>query len=392
MRLDALLFRALGTFAILGLVMFARPRREPAPDRPVAPTAVTALPTATGELDEDDLIDRVARALGEPETRTVIPYEPPPQTTVVTRPRESEPRPAPLQPLPKELTAGRRAALSAILEGDAYLLFFGQPPGDIPDADDSMITRIEQSALLRQPSQQLRHVSIGDSIDPLLEEFVHDFNLQMLHAQARELVVRRQVDGIWAVAAQIDEDADEVLFQLLDDPTDAIATAYDPETGACELDLGKRDGVTRGMRFVLWTQARPLRRVLALAEVDRVDEAACRVRIVKSLAESWPAATGIRASNPFFHRGRTIAGYVLSPDADATRKRFEDWGHASLYATLQFPEFCIVGGIADPRASPRDPRERALIPDASAQRLDRARKAGAIFVPERLVPYLLPAR
>jgi len=389
MRLDAILIRAIGFFTLLGILMFGR--RVPAPAPALAPMEVAGeiatedppprVATVQVEKLSAELLDRIAEQL-DGESKTPLPvFELPPIPpfgwTFVTPEAEDPIRE--LDPLPDTLTLGRRAALRAILEGAAYLLYFGTPPGNLVEPDGSDITLIEDSSQGVRAVQRLPHESIGDSVDPALAEYVHDFNLQMLHAQKSGLIRTREVEGLWSAAAALDRDADDALFDLLDDPTDAIATAYDPETGACELDLGKRNGVSVGMRFVLWTQGRPLRRVLALAEVERVTNAGCRVRIVKSFAGSWPSTPGIRASNPLFHRGRKVTGLVLGATSDRSRKLLTLSPHTSIYDDISFPDFCVVGDLP-----------KTGHPDGA--RLVRAQEAGAIIVPERLVPYLLPSR
>jgi hypothetical protein len=398
MKFEAVLLRVVGMFTLLGFILFVGqdsappPAHEPAATRPsptVEPEPEPAVP--------DELIDRVARPLDGLEPRRVIRTAAEPVVAIEapngTSPFPPQPLPE-LDPLPPTLTAGRRAALRVIFEGDAYLLFFGRPPGNTPEPSNPGITSIESGLPGTTTSPGLRSVSIGDSLDPELEEYVRHFNLQMLHAQRSGLIRTRKTDGVWSAAAHLDRGADELLFNLLDDPTDAIATGHDPETGVCELDLGQRDGIALGMRFVLWTQARPLRRVLALAEVSSVTDTRCQVRIVKALSDSWPAARGIRASSPFFHRGRKVAGYAIGRNSAGMRTAFKGWAHATLYEDLQFPEFCIVGDIPDlaPAVDPRIRRERAPFDAQFVPLLARAKQAGAILVPERLVPYLLPAR
>jgi len=395
MRFDAVLLRALGLFALLGIVLFAG---KPAPsgsrgDAQPPHTEPKPAPVVTVAHEPPDPV-----TVGVAEIVKRIPIVSPAALPIESAPPPPEPKLQldKLPDLPPTLTAGRKAALRAVLAGDPYLLYFGAPPGTMPWQDEGAETLIEVGVRRLAVSGKLRHESIGDSVDPQLAEFVHDFNLQILHAQRSNLIRTRLLRGLWSAVALLDPKADDLLFDLLDDPTDAIATAYDPEAGACELDLGKKDGIRKGMRFVLWTQERPLRRVLALAEVDHVMQFAqrCRVRIIKSFSDSWPAAPGIRASNPFFHRGRSIAGYVLSDNLDRHKARFQAWPHASIYDSLQFPAFCIVGDVPDaPRAfDPRlgrqqDPRDMVF-----DEQLERAKNSGAIFVPERLVPYLLPAR
>ncbi|MHC4956008.1 MAG: hypothetical protein ACYTGZ_19350 [Planctomycetota bacterium] len=418
MRLESLYLRVLAAFSLAGVLVFgvswlARvPASAPAP-APVrvvvvppppapVPVPVPLEPDAHGVEITVELLDRVARGL-----KALIEELPPVEIVVPPVPKEVE-RAVPvveLAPLPKHLTPGRRAALRAILSGDFYLLYFGAPnsPGeDFADGSlDSMRDALRRlNDLGRRWSPQLRYESVGDSVDPGLERFVRDFNLQMLHAQKSGLLTTRALDGQWRVAAHFDDVADDVLFSLLDDPTDATATVRDPETGACELDIGRRDGIARGMRFVLWAQYRPLRRALALAEVDRVEETRCRVRIIRKLSDTWPAAQAIRASNPFFHRGRRVAGIVLGGCHASTSKRIERFPHASVYEKIRFPYFAVVGDVlTEPDVTltgRRPPRRTVRLRDldklGDEAILDRARRGGAILVPERLVRYLLPLK
>jgi len=412
-RSGSVLLRAVAAYALLGLLLFAPRPKQATPAKvvivapPREPTVVTPatirveLPVGTREIipvRELPLVVDVPLPINPGfEIIRVTPWEP-----VVKIGK--------LDTLPDHLTPGRRAALRAILRGDPNLLYFGMPPGkEIEDP------RRNSTVLIREPGhrgipgyRRFRYESIGDSLDPMLAEFVRDFNLQMLHAQRRGLIAAREDDGLWRAAARIDYDADELLLLLLDDPTDAIATAHDPETGACELDLGQRDGIEIGMRFVLWTPARPLRRILAVAEVTSVSSNRCRVRIAKKMCDAWPAAPGIRASSPFFLRGRKTAGTILGAVKPATPKLLTGLSHVSVFDKIAFPDFCVVGDVRN-HTEPLDDAElrgalsdlddllsegpeNRLIDARNALLLEQARRNGAILVPERLVPYLLPSR
>lgn len=394
---------ALG-YVALGLLLFGSTGEKAT--APVAPKPIQVAETKKRDLR--DLIDRVAKAEAaerkaqlealrvsvrqgwtRPEVVEVtLPTQPTYEFEVIDR--------TPTRP-PPPLTLGSRAALRAVLEGRPMILYVGAPRKAATRTRTPGILDIEQAGET-DAETGFPLESIGDSLDPALEEYVIDFNRTIMECKRRGITDARETRGIWSAAARLQSNADDLLFSLLDDPVDAYAIDSDADSGMVTLDLGSRDGIEPGMRFVLWTNARPLRRVLAIIEVTAVTAHRSKTKVVRRLADGWVPARSLCASSPFYSR----RGFVQVAAIDADAKRIMDIPRTRVMpARWRTVEVCVIGDVAVGARTVSSRfgtglRTQATVypeqPVTDEERLAYYLSIGAIPVPARLVPYLAPRR
>ncbi|MEM8885098.1 MAG: hypothetical protein AAGD14_13600 [Planctomycetota bacterium] len=205
----------------------------------------------------------------------------------------------------RPLTVGRRAALRAMMAGQSYLLYIGPPPSR-PVLDEAELPMGPfgpiQIARERDGDTGLRLESIGDTSDPQLEEFVADFNGEMHHAFRRGLVGNLGAHGVPTLALYLRPEADELFFELMVDPVDGTVTRQ-PDGRSIRIDIGAKDGLRRGTRFVLRQRTR-VRVVIGIVEVIEVADRSSRARIVERFPVPWRDDRPTVVSSPFFVRGR----------------------------------------------------------------------------------------
>jgi hypothetical protein len=262
-----------------------------------------------------------------------------------------------LPPHRRALTDGRRAALQAMLANDIFLLYIGPPDDDVRD----QATRIPL-------------ISIGDSADPFLDSFVDDFNAEMLHAHRRGLIGNAGAQDVWFLAAHFRPEADAVFFELLDDPEDATVLRRDGMR-LVVLDIGRRNRVREGTRFLLWTRRSSPRIPLAIVEVVDVREQSCAALVRHRFREEWPQDAALRASSPFYAARR-----------DPRVRFLGDPGRLRADAAAQ------LVAATDARIVARGAIDVGIVGDfKSWDELERIAGAGAILVPARLVPWFVPS-
>jgi hypothetical protein len=215
-------------------------------------------------------------------------------------------------------------------------------------------------------------VSIGDSADPYLDSFVDDFNTEMLHAHRRGLIGNAGAGGVWFLAAHVRPEADAVFFELLDDPEDGKVLQRDG-TRMVVLDIGRRQRVRDGTRFLLWTRRNSPRIPLAIVEVVDVREESCAALVRHRFRDEWPQNAALRVSSPFYSARR-----------DPRVRFLGDPGRLRADAAAR------LAAAADVRIVTRGAADVGIVGDfKSWDELESI--VGAILVPARLVPWFVPS-
>jgi hypothetical protein len=338
------LVRVVSIYAVLGLVLAALHGTEP--EEPVAENRAEA------RTEEPSGIPTVE--LEPPPKREVVEVLPP-GDRLTLRPREI--RKLILPPERRALTDGRRAALQAMLANDIFLLYVGLPEKDRNDS-----------------ATGIPMVSIGDSADPQLDTFVDDFNSEMLHAYERGLIGNVGAGDVWFLAANLRHEADEVFFELLHDPEDAIVLRREGKRMVV-LDIGRDHRVRKGTRFLIWTRRASPRLPIAIVEVVDVRGKSCAALVRHRFREDWPPNPALRASNPFYAARRELrVRFVGDPGrlhADApARLRAATGVHLARDGLV---DVAIIGDFENWSV------------------LQEVADAGALLVPARLVPWFVPS-